>query len=115
MASNTKLKVHQSPLGQLKKELKRELSDELRGGLLTAEAIELVDESAQPVRAVNAEYHSQLAMKAAKKMRRTKQKLRTGQEVCHHLRMMLSSEPNRALTSDAPLTASNENQFLLGF
>ena len=40
-----------------------------------------------------AHYHSELAMKAARKMRRTRQKLKTGQEVCHHLRMMLSSDP----------------------
>lgn len=39
------------------------------------------------------EYHSVLAMEAARKMRRTRQKLRTGQQVCHHLKMMLASEP----------------------
>lgn len=39
------------------------------------------------------EYHSVLAMEAARKMRRTRQKLKTGQQVCHHLKMMLASEP----------------------
>ena len=37
-----------------------------------------------------AEYHSLLAMEAARKMRRTRQKRKTGQEVCHHLKMMLA-------------------------
>ena len=39
------------------------------------------------------EYHSVLAMEAARKMRRTRQKKRTGQKICHHLKMMLESEP----------------------
>lgn len=39
------------------------------------------------------EYHSVLAMEAARKMRRTQKKRETGQTVCHHLKMMLASEP----------------------
>lgn len=39
------------------------------------------------------EYHSVLAMEAARKMRRTRKKRETGQAVCHHLKMMLASEP----------------------
>ena len=39
------------------------------------------------------EYHSALAMEAARKMRRTQKKRETGQAVCHHLKMMLASEP----------------------
>ena len=45
--------------------------------------------SAEPV----AQYHSKQAMVAARKMRITKRrdvKRRTGQMVCHHLKMMLS-------------------------
>ena len=39
------------------------------------------------------EYHSVLAMEAARKMRRTCRKKQTGQEVCRHLKMMLASKP----------------------
>jgi hypothetical protein len=41
-----------------------------------------------------AAYHSELAMQAAKRMRSTRQKRKTGQQVCHHLRMMLASDPS---------------------
>ena len=61
-------------------------------------------------RGINARYHSELAMRAAKRMRSTRHKRKTGQQVCHHLRMMLASEP-------VPRRASNdaEPQFQLGF
>ena len=36
--------------------------------------------------------HSAMAMKAAKQMRRSKQKQKTGRVVCHHLRMMLAAD-----------------------
>ena len=53
------------------------------------------------------QYHSEQAMAAARKMRSTRetsQKRKTGQMVCHHLRMMLSAEPTRKITSVRPLT-----------
>ena len=60
---------------------------------------------------VNARYHSELAMQAARKMRRTRQKLKTGQLVCHHLRLMLASDKPIPMASDW----LNEPQFHLGF
>ncbi len=36
--------------------------------------------------------HSLMAMEAAKKMRRSRHKRKTGRVVCHHLRMMLATE-----------------------
>jgi len=38
------------------------------------------------------EYHAMLAMAAARRMRSTRQKQKTGREICHHLRMMLACE-----------------------
>ena len=68
-----------------------------------------------PVEASNsgvmaAKYHSALAMEAAKKMRRTRQKRKTGQVVCHHLRMMLSIETLPANRKDP-----EQPQYPLGF
>lgn len=60
--------------------------------------------------AIVALYHSELAMAAAKKMRRSRQKQKTGQEVCHHLKMMLSSEPPRSAGRNR-----QEPQYSLGF
>lgn len=63
-------------------------------------AIEVIELASSDVSAAasgfasnTAKYHSVLAMEAARKMRRTRQKKKTGQEVCHHLKMMLSTEP----------------------
>ena len=36
--------------------------------------------------------HSEMAMRAAKRMSRSKEKQKTGRVVCHHLRMMLVTE-----------------------
>ncbi len=36
--------------------------------------------------------HSAMAMQAAKQMRRSRQKQKTGRVICHHLRMMLATE-----------------------
>jgi hypothetical protein len=36
--------------------------------------------------------HSMMAMQAAKRMRNSKQKRKTGRVVCHHLRMMLKAD-----------------------
>ena len=59
---------------------------------------------------VSARYHSELAMQAAKRMRRSRHKQKTGQEVCHHLRMMLTCEPGARGTE-----AGTEPQYELGF
>lgn len=68
--------------------------------------------------------HSEMAMHAAKKMRRSRQKLKTGRVVCHHLRMMLAA--NEAIEPFAPPGSKpvnslasisrqqNETQFSLG-
>ena len=55
-------------------------------------------------------YHAELAMKAARKMRSTRQKRKTGHIVCHHLKMMLDSD-------DRPMTRcpGKANQYRLSF
>lgn len=72
----------------------------------TLEVQELLPGSA----AVSARYHSELAMQAAKRMRRSRHKQKTGQEVCHHLRMMLNCEP-----ASRNVVAGNQPQYELGF
>ena len=64
--------------------------------------------------AIHARYHSVLAMEAARKMRRSKQKLKIGQEVCHHLRMMLASDPVPRESDSINQASSAEPQFRLG-
>ena len=73
----------------------------------------------------HAKYHSELAMQAARKMRNSKQKQKTGQMVCHHLRMMLTSEllftksASRKSASQEKASggsaAVNDQQYRLGF
>jgi hypothetical protein len=70
---------------------------------------------AGPKAAIHAKYHSVLAMEAARKMRRSRQKLRTGQEVCHHLKMMLASDPSPRESVARKQAAGTEPQFRLGF
>jgi hypothetical protein len=70
---------------------------------------------AAPKAAIHAKYHSVLAMEAAKKMRRSRQKLRTGQKVCHHLKMMLASDPAPRESVSRQRAAGAEPQFQLGF
>ena len=60
--------------------------------------------------AASARYHSELAMQAAKRMRSSRHKQKTGQEVCHHLRMMLTCEP----APRSPVTEARP-QYELGF
>ena len=66
------------------------------------------------------EYHSVLAMEAARKMRRTQKKRETGQTVCHHLKMMLASEPVPVCEVEVnpnghtPRPLHSEPQFTLG-
>jgi hypothetical protein len=60
--------------------------------------------------------HSQMAMQAARRMRRSKQKQKTGRVVCHHLRMMLVAEhPVAKPYLPASTPKSGEKQFGLGF
>jgi hypothetical protein len=72
-------------------------------------------DAAAPKAAIHAKYHSVLAMEAAKKMRRSRQKLKTGQKVCHHLKMMLASDPHPKESVPLGQAAGAEPQFLLGF
>ena len=72
-------------------------------------------EVAAPKAAIHAKYHSVLAMEAARKMRRSRQKLRTGQEVCHHLKLMLASDPAPRQSARRAQVAGAEPQFRLGF
>lgn len=60
----------------------------------------------------SARYHSALAMEAAKKMRRSRQKYKTGHLVCYHLQRMLES--TEALPSK-PSHGHHEAQYHLGF
>ena len=80
--------------------------------LAANDPVKAVEEGSEAVRKQNtARYHSVLAMEAARKMRRTRQKKKTGQEVCHHLKMMLTSEP----VVDAPIAEARAGQIHLGF
>lgn len=77
--------------------------------------LKLPSVAAAPKDDIQAKYHSIRAMEAAQKMGRSRQKRRTGQEVCHHLKMMLSSDlPPRAAVSRKQVTGL-EPQFRLGF
>ena len=62
-----------------------------------------------------AQYHSELAMQAARKMRRTRQKQKTGQIVCHHLKMMLASDDNAIHRPVPSVDQSDQQQYRLGF
>lgn len=62
-----------------------------------------------PVPAVR--YHSEQAMAAARKMRSTKRrdmKRRTGQMVCHHLKMMLNGPSGTHVTGIARLSVVSD-------
>tara|TARA_R110002110_G_scaffold413807_1_gene641934 strand:- start:366 stop:740 length:375 start_codon:yes stop_codon:yes gene_type:complete len=50
---------------------------------------------AMPITEQMASEHSVLAMRAAKKMSRTKQKAKTGRAVCHHLLQMINEADSR--------------------
>ena len=45
-----------------------------------------------PTSSYRSRIHSKLAMKAAKRMGRTKSKQKTGRKVFHHLKMMIQSQ-----------------------
>ncbi len=63
--------------------------------------------------------HSEMAMRAARAMRRSKQKKRTGRAVCHHLRMMLAANgqglAHRMASVEPRGQSPQENQFSLTF
>ena len=82
---------------------------------LTLVELKLPVDAVPPKIAIHAKYHSVLAMEAAKKMRRSRQKRRTGQEVCHHLKMMLASDPSPRGAVPRKQAAGTEPQFRLGF
>jgi hypothetical protein len=82
---------------------------------LTLVELKLPVDAAAPKAAIHAKYHSVLAMEAARKMRRSRQKLRTGQEVCHHLKMMLASVPSPRESVPREQATGAEPQFRLGF
>ncbi len=82
---------------------------------LTLVELKLPVDAAAPKDAVHAKYHSVLAMEAARKMRRSRQKRRTGQEVCHHLKMMLASDPSPRESVPRKQAAGTKPQFRLGF
>ena len=82
---------------------------------LTLVELKLPADAAPPKIAIHAKYHSVLAMEAAKKMRRSRQNRRTGQEVCHHLKMMLASGPSPIESARLKQGTGAEPQFRLGF
>ncbi len=51
--------------------------------------------------------HSELAMRAAKQMRRSKHKVKTGHKVCHHLLQMI----NQSVDQPAPRSAKRFHGF----
>ncbi len=62
--------------------------------------------------------HSEMAMMAAKRMSRSKQKQKNGRVICHHLRMMLvSGEPvvHAMRPAIAPVRDCGQQQITLGF
>lgn len=65
--------------------------------------------------------HSIMAMQAAKRMRSSKQKRKTGHVVCHHLRMMLAADEPVEFRSAVPgpllikgIKDGGKKQFTLG-
>ena len=85
------------------------------GARLSLVEFKLPVDAAAPKAAIHAKYHSVLAMEAARNMRRSRQKLRTGQKVCHHLKMMLASGPSPRESVARDPAVGAESQFRLGF
>ncbi|MEK9824169.1 MAG: hypothetical protein VW840_18550 [Gammaproteobacteria bacterium] len=94
-------------------------SADLKNGLMGEQlsVVPLAEESANVRR--SAEYHSAQAMAAARQMRSSHEKGKTGQIVCHHLRMMLTTEPGAIVLSAAAneevSPESDQSQYQLGF
>jgi hypothetical protein len=53
--------------------------------------------------------HSMMAMQAAKRMRNSKQKRKTGHVVCHHLRMMLKADDPVRISPASSMPALSES------
>lgn len=98
------------------------------------------EEPRETVTQAETNHHSELAMKAARRMRRTKHKVKTGHKVCHHLlEMIRSSEDSQPSArsakryhglrhslatdsmqpfmkcADLDITSANDRQFSLAF
>lgn len=61
---------------------------------------------------LEARYHAHLAMRAAKRMGRTREKQKTSRMICHHLKMMLAAD-ELAVKRSSP--ARDDQQYRLGF
>ena len=86
----------------------RQIKDTVGVALIEFNAQSPVDVRADTI---HAKYHSELAMEAARKMCRSRQKRKTGQEVCHHLRMMLASAGHSEMARKRESGSSAEVQF----
>ncbi len=110
----TKTKADKTKVVETEKYDAVRLGSNLAAGNLTL--VELDDHTVDSVGSpIHAKYHSVLAMEAARKMRRTRQKLKTGQQVCHHLKMMLAIEPFPQSSLSCGQAGAAASQFRLGF
>ena len=77
----------------------------------TVSMLALSSEPAKPQVVANDKDHSRLAMQAAKRMKSSKDKLRTGRLVCLHLRSLLTAtQPAEARSHRQRTTQSIENR-----
>ena len=105
--SVSKLKVGKRKLGQ--RELGQRESGQLNSSSLSMTA--LPSRSDKVCVATNDKDHSRLAMQAAKRMKSSKDKLRTGRLVCLHLRSLLTAAQfPEALPQRPVATQSIENR-----
>lgn len=59
--------------------------------------------------------HADLAMKAARRMARTRSKVKVGHEVCHHLLRMLDGEFVSSAAETSAKRGEATDQYSLGF
>lgn len=105
--SVSKLKVGKRKLGQ--RELGQRESGQLNSSSLSMTA--LPSRSDKACVATNDKDHSRLAMQAAKRMKSSKDKLRTGRLVCLHLRSLLTAAQFPEALPQRPVgTQSIENR-----
>ena len=105
--SVSKLKVGKRKLGQ--RELGQRESGQLNSSSLSMTA--LPSRSDKVCVATNDKDHSRLAMQAAKRMKSSKDKLRTGRLVCLHLRSLLTAAQFPEALPQRPVgTQSIENR-----
>ena len=105
--SVSKLKVGKRKLGQ--RELGQRESGQLNSSSLSMTA--LPSRSDKVCVATNDKDHSRLAMQAAKRMKSSKDKLRTGRLVCLHLKSLLAStQYQETMPHLAGATPSVENR-----